>query len=308
MNVPEVTTLYECLRTVIKHFECSIKNKELLDEAMEILELTPLHLLSWCQTRMGHFLKACKVFNEMLPAVYDTMYTKGIRIDERDLLFTASNIFILKLLAEIQPEFDKGYLRKADKSSLLVSTVYNTARSFVDRVNELQTPNANEFKDSLRIDQNGNVLVDTKVMGNNHTMMLNHPHKPSRHTTEAERLQKIKDSMVNLKERIVENIVSNVEDQCGENTFYYSWSGLDLEVPISIDSRIERLKDLITLFCTEKIHTVSRYNNAAETIIIPDTWEGYEVCFFIREFFLDFNNVFVTLSGLEKKYLVIIFK
>ena len=115
MNVAEVSMLYERLRTMVKHFESSIKNKELLDKAMEILELQPLHLISWCQTRMGHFLKACKVFNDnMLPAVYDTMYTKGI------LLFTAENTFIVKVSADIQPNFEKSYLRKADKSSLLV--------------------------------------------------------------------------------------------------------------------------------------------------------------------------------------------
>ena len=31
MNVPEVTTLYECLRMVIKHSESSVKNKETFD-------------------------------------------------------------------------------------------------------------------------------------------------------------------------------------------------------------------------------------------------------------------------------------
>ena len=108
MIVAEVSMLFECLRAVVKHFESSIKNKELLDEAMEILELQPLHLISWCQTRIGHFLKACKVFDDMLPAVSDTMYTKGIRVDERDLLFTAENIFIVKVLADIQPTFEKG--------------------------------------------------------------------------------------------------------------------------------------------------------------------------------------------------------
>ena len=101
MNVAEVSTLYECLRTVIKHFESSIKNKELLDEAMEILKLQLLHLTSSYQTR--HFLKACKVLDDMLPALYDTMQTEGIRVDERDLLFTAENIFIVKVLADIQP-------------------------------------------------------------------------------------------------------------------------------------------------------------------------------------------------------------
>ena len=78
MNVPDVTTLYECLRKFVKHFESSIKNKELLDEALEILESSPLHLISWCQTRMAHFLKAAKVFDDMIPAIYDVMYTKDV--------------------------------------------------------------------------------------------------------------------------------------------------------------------------------------------------------------------------------------
>ena len=115
MNVEEVTVLYECLRTVVKHFECSIKNKEVLHECMEILDMSPLHLISWCQTRMAHFFKSCCVVNESMPAIYDVMYTKGIRIDERDLLFTANNIYIIKLLPDIEPFFQKCYLRKAEK-------------------------------------------------------------------------------------------------------------------------------------------------------------------------------------------------
>ena len=45
MGVPEVSVLYECLRTVIKHFECSVKNKEILNECMELLELTCISYL-----------------------------------------------------------------------------------------------------------------------------------------------------------------------------------------------------------------------------------------------------------------------
>ena len=123
MNEAEITMLYECLRTVVKHFKSSIKSKELLDEAMEILELQSLHLISWYLTRMGHFLKACKVFDDMLLDVYDTMYAKGIRVDERDL-FTAENIFIVKVLPDIQPNLEKGYLRKADKSSVCLYQLF----------------------------------------------------------------------------------------------------------------------------------------------------------------------------------------
>ena len=163
----------------------------------------------------------------MFPAVYDTMYTKGIRVDERDLLFTAENIFIVKVLVDIQPNFEKGYLRKADKSSLLVSTVYNTAKSSASSITSVKTPGADKFKDFLRLDENGNLLADTEIKDNIHTMMLNHPHKPSRHKTEEERIMKIK-GLTKLKERIIANIEANIHDQCGESTFYYCWSGLDL--------------------------------------------------------------------------------
>lgn len=277
MNVAEVTVLYECLRTVIKHFESSIKNKDLLDEAMEILELQPLHLMSWCQTRMGHFLKACKIMDEMLPAVYDAMFTKGIRVEERDLLFTAKNIYIIKLLADIQPSYENGYLRKADKSNLLVSTVFNTAKKFADSIITSKTPSADSFQASLRLDKpTGNLYADVKINNNVHTIMLNHPHKRSRNISEEERLQKIKDDLTDLKVRIMENIQTNVHDQCGENTFFYCWSGLDLTENLSTSSRIERLRDLITLFCTSKVHTVGKYNGN-ETSVTPQIWNGYTV-------------------------------
>ena len=115
-----------CLRVIVCHFETSVKNKELLDECLEVLELTPLHLISWCQTRMLHFLKACSICYAMLPALYDVMYTRGIRVDDRDTLFSATNIFILVFIAELDPVFSGKFLRKADKGDLLVSTVYNT--------------------------------------------------------------------------------------------------------------------------------------------------------------------------------------
>ena len=164
MNVPEVTTLYECLRTVIKHFECSVKNKETLD-SMEILGMTPLHLLSWCRTRMAHFLNSCKVFDDMLAAVYDTMYTRGIRVDERDLLFSAMNVYIIKVMADLQPKFEGTFLRQADKGDLLVSMVFNLSDYFAKLMEQFETLLADAFWESLKFDTNGNLLAQTRCAG-----------------------------------------------------------------------------------------------------------------------------------------------
>ena len=71
MNVEKVTTFYECIRSIIKHFQCSVKDKEILDTCLGILELGKMHLLSWCGTRMAHSLDACHVLENMIVALHD---------------------------------------------------------------------------------------------------------------------------------------------------------------------------------------------------------------------------------------------
>ena len=261
MNVPDVTTLYECLRRVVKHFECSVKNKEILDDALEILESTPLNLISWCQTRMAHFLKASRIFDEMLPGIYDVMYTKGVKEDDRDTLFTPKNNFILKIMSDLDHVFNSHYLRKADKGDLLVSTVYNIAHSFADTMVNFSSTNAQNFVDSLKFDQHGNLQATLGIKGseNKHTITLNYPHKPARNQTQEERLNKLKEELESLNEDIRSNIVENVRDQCDSSTYYYSWSGLDLELPLSLDERKKRLKDVVAIYCCDRYHTVSEY-------------------------------------------------
>ena len=46
---------------------------------------------------MAHFLKSCRVFDGMLTVVDDVMYTKDIRVDERDLLLSFINVYVLKI-------------------------------------------------------------------------------------------------------------------------------------------------------------------------------------------------------------------
>ena len=66
MNVPEISTLYGCLKTIVKNFKFSVKNKEILDSAMAMLGLTPIKLINWCGTRRAHFLTACTMVNKVL--------------------------------------------------------------------------------------------------------------------------------------------------------------------------------------------------------------------------------------------------
>ena len=62
MCIAEVIELYKILSRDVTHFCYSIKNKknkEALNGAMKLVNMTPKHILSWCGTQMTHFLGAC---------------------------------------------------------------------------------------------------------------------------------------------------------------------------------------------------------------------------------------------------------
>ena len=134
MSVEQVKTLYGCFKTVVKHFATSCKSKELLDEAIKMLELKEIHLLSSCSTRMAHFLTACVSFNEIIIPVYDTMFTNNLRKEERDNLFTAENIYMVKLMCDINEIFYVEYLQKIDVNNALAALEFQHFFATADKM------------------------------------------------------------------------------------------------------------------------------------------------------------------------------
>ena len=144
-------------------------------------------------------------------------------------------------------------------TGLLVSRhacVFDMSDSLASLLESLTAPSADAFQDLLHFNQNGNLLGATKCGVNVHIMMLNQPHKPSRHVTENERLEKVKAELNAVKEKILNNISQNVKDLCDTETYYFSWSSLDLQLKLSVPDRITHLKYIITLYCTTKVHIV----------------------------------------------------
>ena len=110
----------------------------------------------------------------------DAINTEAIRKEEQDLLFSHESIFILKLMVDIQKIFKNEYLRKVDKSNALVSSVYGTADTTANEVSTLKTPEANAFLNSLKLDNNGNLLSDVTINGKKYNLLLSKHHKPTR--------------------------------------------------------------------------------------------------------------------------------
>ena len=62
-------------------------------------------------------------------------------------------------------------------------------------------------------------------------------------------LTQAKENLCKLEDRILTNIKENIKDQCGDNTYYYCWSALDLGDKSSVEERITKL---LGILCTEE--------------------------------------------------------
>ena len=71
----------------------------------------------------------------------------------------------------------------------------------------------------------------------------------------------MKSDFTSTKQDLEENMINNIKET---NTFL--WSSLDLLISVSINDRFNKLRNLLTLFCTEKFHTVQEYSNTEERI------------------------------------------
>ena len=92
----------------------------------------------------------------------------------------------------------------------------------------------------------------------------------SREKSQDEVLALLQESLNKLKHRIPRNIKGNVNEQCGEDTFYHCWSALDPSDKSSIEEHCIKMKDLLTILCTEKVHTIKRYKSKKEDELEPD--------------------------------------
>ena len=74
--------------------------------------------------------------------------------------------------------------------------MYKFAQGTANGMPELATPAAVKFLESLDIDENGNMTVDTELNGNKHSFLLNRHSKSSRHKRKSEILECIKEKLI----------------------------------------------------------------------------------------------------------------
>ena len=223
LSVSEVKVLYESLKPVVQHFKFSGKSKEFLDASMAALEMGHgMHLITWCATRMAHFLEASKRFDELLVPSYNAMFTMGLKKEDRDKLFQASNIFTMKLVADLHPVMHNRLQRTVDKDGHLVSETFRLAQQTAYDFRKVDTPKAKSFAESLHLDKNGNLMFTEVLNENEHTLRLSDPQKSSRGQSEEQRLTSVKARLTKIKADVLKNIFENLTEQIGEDTYYHA--------------------------------------------------------------------------------------
>ena len=153
IGVEKAKSFYNTLRSVVHFFQYSVRGKEALDQAIEIVEMRKgVHLISWCATRMTHLLPACEKANDLLVPLYNTIDSCNIKQEERDRFFHLENIYILKLMIDIHEEFYIKYLRPVDKEDLLANMVYYLAQSSSQSIGNIEAPQADAVAGTIELD------------------------------------------------------------------------------------------------------------------------------------------------------------
>ena len=79
-------------------------------------------------------------------------------------------------------------------------------------------------------------------------------------------LTKIKADLNQLKDSILENIKTSINDQCSAESYFYNWSALDFSEKISLDQRSKILDELLELFSRERTFTICEYTSKEDDV------------------------------------------
>ena len=218
MSVPEVVTFVEGLHPILRNFKLSGKSTSLLNDALEIMEMKPVKLMVWCPTRMANLLDSCKRTVVLLIPLCDTLISCCIKKEEAEYFLSPPPcISILHLMADLQGLFIGSFLRKLDTDEALLIEVFTQSEKMVEELQNFKTPLHDSFLAGLSEDQYGNILF-TKIddSGKEHTITLQGSSKPTCNLRNAEpesKVEKIIEECNSVKEKIVHNLIDNVQDQ-----------------------------------------------------------------------------------------------
>ena len=129
----------------------------------------------------------------------------------------------------------------------------------ISKVSIIDTKNADEFLESLHIDENGNLIGTLNIQNKTSLdILLNRHSKSTRGKSKEEVLTELKEKLSKLNDDVQQDLISNLQDQNSEQSGYWNWSDLDLTIFLSLDQRINRLLEVTRVYTTEYVHVKSK--------------------------------------------------
>ena len=254
--VEEVKVLAEFFAKILRHFQLSGKSTCLLNNALSALDMKPIHMMTWCPTRMSNLLTcASQVAKGNLLPLCDVMASCNVKPDERDYLMSPNGMILLHLLADLETAFVPKFLRKLDGDKALVIEMFCTSQKLLNSLDDFKSPLADRFLNGLAMDEYGNVVYYVDTANGKQNITLNTSARPRRRGIR-NLVEEIKVQAAELREKMTDNLRTNVQDQMQEDSIVEYSSCFDLSLTCSLEDRLENLEKLHNIYCKEYVHEV----------------------------------------------------
>ena len=262
----DATSLYDNLKAPLKHFTMSPKSTEFLNNALNALELSSVHMLNWASAHMAGFTDACVQASEILIPFLDTPVAGNIRPDETKFIASPKGVYLIQLFADLQCIFTDSYLHRVNSDSVLICETYNVAQKTVQTLlnEELKTPNADALLEGLHSDRNQNIMADIKMKDAVHTVTLNS--KVTRGVT----LDKVKEKLVKSEMEILQCMADNILSlNSNDVSLAELMIAFDLSSEEDYVARASKVMSLYDVYCQERVHNLEEWNGFKVKVNFP---------------------------------------
>ena len=182
MSIPEVVTFTSGIKPILKHFQLSGKSSALLQQCLEIMDMKPSKLMTWCPTWMVNLLE-CNT-QDFVSYFWNASNNwcqrrRSILLSFANLRLSVSSIYD----GDLEEVFVSKLLRKLDADEATLFDVFRLSETITNSMNDLKTPLFDSFLGGLSEDNYGNVkYMKFDEKGHKNSIMLNHQHQPSQRT------------------------------------------------------------------------------------------------------------------------------
>ena len=161
MNFPDLSEFIPTLKAIMHHFQLSGKRIALSNEALEMMDMKTIHMMTYYPPRMSYLTASTQIVNLLVP-LCGVLATANIRKEERSLFMSPKGMNLVHLLANLKNIFFKNYLKILDYHDCLIISSYQISMSFAEKIKDSETKLTDNFVENLKEDINGGIIAEIK--------------------------------------------------------------------------------------------------------------------------------------------------